>query len=429
MFDRIKALWDKGAFHILVGNFVTKFVVFFGSIVAIKLLSKSEYGVLTYIENIYSYAYTLAGMGLVYVLLRYMVKEESREIQYGIFRHVVGKGILINIGIVLVICVGSFIYPHPADFSSARYLLPILLLTLPVQSVADDDLYTQRAMFSNKDFAVSSVIVAVGLLIGRYVGARYGGISGVVWLRVILNAIYAVVLTILVYRKYFKDCRKKAALSASMKKEMDLYAVQYMITNGFWSFFMLNDVFLLGRLIGDSTVVADYKVAYVLPGCVSIFSSAIGMFVAPYFAKNEDDKKWVAQNYVKVSIVNIAIMFVIMLGIIILAKPLVTVIYGEQYLTVIPTMNLLLISSFVNCGLRYMTANLLSVMGQVKYNLLVSVMGIGIQIILCFILIPQLGANGAAISSIITFFIMAVILFIIFARKYDLFHNVTVSGK
>lgn len=51
----------------------------FGSIVIVRLLSKQEYGVLSYIENLYSYAYVIAGLGLSNALLRYVILAKSPE--------------------------------------------------------------------------------------------------------------------------------------------------------------------------------------------------------------------------------------------------------------------------------------------------------------------------------------------------------------
>ena len=61
--------------------------------------------------------------------------------------------------------------------------------------------------------------------------------------------------------------------------------------------FMLNDTFLLGRFLNNPVLIADYKVAYALPGSVALISNAIGIFVAPYFVKNESDKEWVKINF------------------------------------------------------------------------------------------------------------------------------------
>ena len=81
--DGIKAIFQKGLVHILAGSFMTKLVSMFGSIFLVRILTKEEYGVLGYLENIYGYVLVLAGMGMANVVLRYVVLGNSPEKKYG----------------------------------------------------------------------------------------------------------------------------------------------------------------------------------------------------------------------------------------------------------------------------------------------------------------------------------------------------------
>jgi hypothetical protein len=67
------------------------------------------------------------------------------------------------------------------------------------------------------------------------------------------------------------------------RKELLLYSVQYMVTNGSWALFMLNDVFILGLLIQNASMIASYKVAYAIPGNISLISKSIGVLMASYY--------------------------------------------------------------------------------------------------------------------------------------------------
>ena len=49
--QKICKLYNTGALHITIGTFATKFVAFFGSIVVVRLLSKQDYGLMSYVEN------------------------------------------------------------------------------------------------------------------------------------------------------------------------------------------------------------------------------------------------------------------------------------------------------------------------------------------------------------------------------------------
>ena len=74
VFASLKA---KGAFAILSGAFLTKVAAFLGSLILVRIMSKSEFGVLGYMENLYTYACLFAGYGLNNAVYRYLVLKET----------------------------------------------------------------------------------------------------------------------------------------------------------------------------------------------------------------------------------------------------------------------------------------------------------------------------------------------------------------
>ena len=81
-------------------------------------------------------------------------------------------------------------------------------------------------------------------------------------------------------------------------------------------------------------------------------------------------------------------------------------------------MIMLLLASFFNCGLRYTSANILAALGRVKYNMIISCIGIVVQIGINLVVIPVYGPVGVAITSCIVYSFMAVCLLMIFYKKY-----------
>ena len=421
MLEKIKTsvakLYREGALHITVGTFLTKFVAFFGSIVVVRILSKKEYGVVRYIENIYSYALLAAALGLSFAILRYVVLGKSIEEKRSLFDYIIKNSIIRNILIVIIVTVGSFLVVYPKKFADARLWVPVLMLLLPFQDMVSDVQFTFRSFFKNRIYAWYAFAVSVALIVGRVVGAKLGGVGGVVISRVVVNAAFAIGGFIVAYRMFFKGV-KSQPLGKELKKEINVYSFQYMITNGLWALIMLNDTYMIGKMTGDPLMLADYGVAYVLPGNISILATAIGVFVAPYFTRNEKDSGWVRSNYKKVVAVSILVVGAICAVFALFARPLISVMYGKEYLNTVGVMQVLLIAAFINSGIRYTTANLLAAMGQIKYNLIVSGVGIVIQVILDYILIPKMGCMGVAVSNCIVYSIMGFSLMVIFIKKY-----------
>lgn len=413
----IKLFWRKGLVHIFAGSFLTKCISFFGSIVLVRVLSKSDYGVLSYLENIYGYIWILAGMGLSNAILRYVVLSEDLRGKRSYFHYAVKTAFVFNIALLVLASAINLIYPHKSAYQSYSWLLFVLFASLPFQYLTDNVLGHERAMFDNRRYVFFSLTLSVSVILFKVIFGKLFGIRGAVFSQALTYLLLGLLFYVSTNRKYYPSLRNEKIASLENKKEVNSYSFQYMITNGLWAVFMLNDTFLLGRFCSEE-VIAEYRVAYTIPGCVSLISSSIGIFVAPYFVQNEKNTAWVRDNYKKAFLATAALVGAICAVIAVLAKYLVLWLYGEQYLPAVPVMRLLLIASFCNCGLRYTTANILAAMGQIKYNMVVSAIGTVLQILINLWMVPHYSSNGVAITSIIIYSFMAVVLFSAFYRKY-----------
>lgn len=412
-------LWKKGAFYIVVGNFATKFVTFFGSIVLAKhLLSKSDYGLLGYIENLYSFPAVFAGLGLSLSLLRYSILSDKMGKKYAYYTFAVKWSFLFNIILVIIMYVFNVFYKR-SGFENANSLLFILILGLPFYQLTNDSLMNERALFNNRNYAGFSFISATLIVLGKVIGAYSAEITGVILSVLFVNIFTGIFLLLFEKRKYFANV-DLIPLTRDEKGIAVKYGVQYMITNSLWAMFMLVDVFMIGRILQDKLLLADYKVAYVFPGNIAIISAAIAIFVTPYFVKNENDNAWIKRNYKKIFSVNALVIGIIALILYAVTPIIIKVCYGSQYMNVVSLMRLLLIPCFINCGLRVITANALSAMGEVRYNLGISFVGLVLEIVLDLLLIPNYGLIGVVIAASITYSIMTILLFIIFNKKYKI---------
>ncbi|MCI8779907.1 MAG: oligosaccharide flippase family protein [Lachnospiraceae bacterium] len=411
-----KTLWKKGLIHILAGSFLSKLVTFFGSIFIVNVLTKREYGVLSYLENLYGYFFIFAGMGLSNSILRYVVLGESDHEKYSYYSYSYRKSFIWNLLLVIVAEVICYLYPHPSAYQNYRWLILVMVTMLPFQYAVDNVLCNERAMFANQRYAVLSLLFSLGIIISKVISGSMMGITGVVFSQVFVYLVLAIIYLYIEKKKYYSSCVYKK-LPRDKKHELDVYAFQYMITNGLWAFFMLNDTFLLGKFCTPE-IVAEYKVAYTIPGSVTLISSAVGIFVAPYFVKYQEDREWVKINYFKVFILNAALVGILCLFIAIFSPYIIGILYGDEYLEIVRIMRILLLAAFLNCGLRFTTANILAAMGQVKYNMYISLVGTVLQILLNLYSIPIYGLVGVAITSCLVYGMMAIVLFVIFKRKY-----------
>ncbi|MEE3362498.1 MAG: oligosaccharide flippase family protein [Anaerovoracaceae bacterium] len=418
--NKINDLLKKGAADIMIGNFAVKFVTLCGSMFIVRLLTKTEYGVYGYVENLYSYIYILSGLGLSVSALRYNVLAESMEEKKGIFRYITKRQTVINFVIyAAVIAVGLF-YPHPEKYSAAVYLLPIMALSLPFQDVTQSCLNNERANYANRRYAVFSVTIAAISVVSRVIGSWLFGLNGTVTFKTVGECLITIFLIFMCYNKYFKGT-DEVKPDPALKKQINKYGFQNMISNGIWVLFMITDIFLIGKLCKDPTALADYKVAYLFPSNMSIITASVGVFITPYFIKHETDYRWVKRSFFKTFLANAALVCTFALLLYVLARPVVCIIYGRAYLNVVPLMRILIIAHTIHNCFKNLIGNLLAAMGHVRTNIVVSSIGFVSEVTMGIIVIPRYGTTGLAIGSIFVYTMMSVIMMITFAVQYRFF--------
>lgn len=409
---------NRGAHYIIGGSFLSKLAAFLGSVAVVRLLDKTDFGILTSLENIYAYAYVLAGYGLNNALIRYMVLEEEEGRKKGLLLHILSRGTLFNILLVGgALFVGTLVLPQKGPI--VTLLLFITLLALPFQFIYDSAQSSLRALFKNRQYATLALICVVSIWAIKVGGSWLAGLNGAVASGVIAYFALSMISISIIIKRYFGHARTEAPRK-SLRSEMRKYSIQYMITNGLWVIFAQNDILLINVLTADSLAVANYKVAFAIPATLAIFSSSIGVFVAPYFVKHEDDRQWVWRNFKRVILASVLAMGAMTLLLYAVAPSVIVIVYGPQYSDAAGLMRILLIAAFVNNAIRFTVANLLASMGRIQVNLIVSALGMATQIALDLALIPVWGASGAALASVVVYAVMAAAVSVYFVSKYRL---------
>ncbi len=411
--EALKKVYAKGAFHIIAGSFLTKFSALLASIFIVRVLTKDDYGAVSYIENIYGYLYILIGLGLDISLMRYLLKSGSKEKQLAYYKFVLIIGSLINLGLLVIIGTGVWFYQPPQAFETLKGLVLIYLIATPLQFVVEANLYVYRAMKANQVYAFLSFAVSTLTIVTKFFGAWIWRVEGVVMAKLLIYLIMTLVLGVRTYTLYFKGL-KEDPLTSAERKDLLGYAVQYVIGNGLWQLLTLNDLFLIGILVNDSVALAEYKAAFMLPANLTLISHSIGIFVAPYFISHEHDKAWVWKHY-KLTLAATAALVLPAAGLFFVFPGFISgLLYGEQYLNIASLMRLIAVTAAINTIFRYTTAVLFSSMGLVKVNLPVAVGGVILQLGLGIWLIGRFGTAGAAIAGMITYAVMSVPLVLYF---------------
>lgn len=428
MLAKIFSSRHKDALYVFVGSFIAKFTGFFSSMFIVRLIGdKEKYGYLVAAENIYNYAYLFAALGMANAVFRYNLLTEKIEEKRSYFRYIVINGTLFNL--LLSFLAGlyvSFIYKSEG-FEKVPALAIILLVALPVQSLSEILLMMLRSLFATRSYAVASCLISASAILGKLFLTSIAGLEGAAASRFIFYSLSVIILFAYMSKKY-EACNLHGVLrekrdfniAKAKRREMLKYSATYMVTNGLWLLFMLNDLEIIKKVTADSALVADYKIAYVLPSNLAILSSSIGIYVAPYFVKHEKEPDWIKVHFPRVYLA--AALFLLPPTIIcyIFAEPLLSFIFGAEYAEAAGLMRILLIACYINNALRYSSANLLAAMGRIKNNLRTSSIGLALQIILAFFFAGKYKAYAMAVISVITATAMSIISFRGFRKAFIL---------
>lgn len=388
----IKKLISTGFVHIFGANTLNQVLSFLSSIVLVRVLTKADYGCFSYALNIYQFFLLLSGLGISSGILQmcseYSDKPEKSKIIYDW-----GSTFGIKVNVLLSVCilvVGLFV---PISIEGTNELL-VCFCALPIFTlIYEMAIAKMRGDIKAKEYSYSNIVNMVlycGLsILGAIIMASKGLIFGR-YLAYILTSIF-IAITFHVFPSF-----KKVKLENGIKMPLLKVSLISVVNNGLSTLFNLLEVFILGIVVSDSTVTASYKVATTIPAALNFVPLAFAVYVYPYFAKHIGDSKWIRKNYLRSLLGLGAINGAIAIILIIIATPLVHIVFGTQYADSVILFRILVVGYFIGGTFRVLSGNLLVSQRKLLYNTLVAIVGCVISIVANVILIPRHGSLGAA---------------------------------
>lgn len=165
------------------------------------------------------------------------------------------------------------------------------------------------------------------------------------------------------------------------------------------SVYMRVDQVMLGRMMGDagvglfSAAVRISEALYFLP--IAVAASVAPALTATYGRSTEDYER----GFVQVSRLLVWVAIAVALTFTVLSRPITLLLYGAQYLGAAPVLAIhawagVLVSLGV-CGTLWLTNA-----GYLKYSMYQTLIGAAVNVALNLVMIPRLGAVGAALASV-----------------------------
>lgn len=406
--SRIKSIISRlaktGLFHVFGGSVINKIVTFLSSVVIVRILTKEEYGVFTYAWNIYNIIIVLNGLGAASAVLQ-MCSEKSGNELYArqVCNYGTRFGLVFDILIALAfLVIGTFV---PLEIEGAGELLRLLCLLPVVRLVFDLMTSYLRAQKRNQDFAVLNTVNTVVVFAGSAVGAFLFREKGMV-----LGYYLAYALSVILGRfwKRVQLFSKEAALSKEDKRALRSIAIVSMCNTGLSQLMYQLDIFVLGIVDPQETVLATYRVATIIPSALPFIPIALITYIYPYFAEHRNDGAWCLKRYKQIVLGLGAVNFVISGVLYFFAPFIIRVFFGEEYMDALSIFRLLSVNFFVSGTFRILSGNLLVTQRKLKFNFLVAVVSSCVNVAANFLFINWWGAMGAALATVLVVLLTSV---------------------
>ena len=229
------------------------------------------------------------------------------------------------------------------------------------------------------------------------------GVTGYVLSVVVANVL--VTLLMVVWQKLYRDIRI-SLFDPAIVRDMLKYSVPMIPTTIFWWVTSVSGQFLVKNICGDEAngiFAASYKIPTVLTLMTTIFIEAW-----QYSAVADADEQSRGGFFSEVFCTYSGLIFMAASALTALAKIFARIMLAQSYYSAWQYMPTLVIATTFSAVTTFL-GSIYMVKKKSMMSFLTSMCGAVINVTVCMLLIPRLGAQGAAIAAAISYFIVFIV--------------------
>lgn len=400
----------RGGYHIFISTLLSQFIQMIITIVVVRMLTPTEYGEITFIQSFISLFIPFSGMGLNYSLLRFGAIAETSSKSRRIYKICLKYGLVASTVLYMIVCFLGFVL----NFSLISnyiylYIFSLMLISTFLQETAQSYL---RVLDKNVAFARNNILFSVLLFVTSVAGTYFFGIIGFIIARVIVP-IFIFCIIIITEKLYKQEI---------IQEEIEI--TQY-VNYGFFvglgsvaSQLMYQiDTLLLGVLGISSFLIAEYKIATVIPYAILFIPATIMTTDFVLISKKSNDREFLNSYRNKVTII---LLIISLLGVaisLLFSEKIILLLYGKQYIGASKVMDVLMVGIVASFALRSPNGNILAAVGKSNWNAFLAYSTVIFNIILNYIFINLYGVIGAAVATTIVMWGTGIISYLM-CNKY-----------
>ncbi len=405
LFDNltIKQTIFKNTLWLSLGTAVSKLLKLVLLIYAARILGATEYGKFTFALAFISLFVIFHEFGLPLIVTREFSRDKEKEKE---FSSVLSLRIILSLGALVLILISSFfITPDP--------IIQKIILILALFSLIEGFMnlvYTFFQARQRMEYQAWAVIfdALIATVVGVFVLFNFPSVENLSYSYLFSSLIVLIFVLLFFHFKIFP-------LNISWQK-----TIWQRFLKLSWPLALISLCGMLSTYVasvmmgywGQITQTGWYNAAYGIFQVAAVPAGLISASFYPLLSKLLRESKEKLQNTLNNQIeIMILLAFPLVVGGITLAPKMISSIYGSNFSPAVLAFQILIIMA----GIVFLSApfsNLLIASNQQKKVLYVNVVGAVINIILNFLLIPRFSLYGAAMATLITFFIMFILVLI-----------------
>ena len=385
---------------ILMGQGVQALLSFIFSVWTAKYLGPNNYGIINYVMSIIAIFSAISNLGFTTTLVKFLIQDEDSEGQIlgtSIFCRLI-TSVISSVAIVIFLSVvrpNNLVVLLVGIFECAGFIL---------QSFGVISQWFQAHLNSKVSVIISNISYFLISLIRFYFLKSQKTVEYFALISVIQYSFNAMAY-IYSYKKYKG---RKLSVSINRGLEMIKYSYHFIISDLVTTVYSQMDKIMLSTFMSDTSV-GYYSVAYNLCNAWefivgSIFTSATPLIISDY----NNDRELYKKHFKKTIIIVWYVALSISVFVIIFAKFIINILYGEQYYESILVLQIICwYTPFLYIN-RFRTIWLICENKQ-QYDKKIVTFGLICNLILNYFLIGLMGPSGAALATIITQIITGII--------------------
>lgn len=370
-----------------------------------RYLGPSNYGLISYAASVVAFAIPVMQLGLRSTLVQEVVNNPDRE------GTIMGTSVVMNVVASFACMIGVMGFVAVANPGEPITFWVCLLYStsLCFQAIEMIQYWFQAKLMSQYP---SVVMLCAYVVVAVYKIFLLVQEKSIYWFALIHTVEYGVVgIALLIC--YQKVGGQKICFSWEVARTMFDRSKYYIVSGLMVTIFQNTDHVMLKLMIGDVEN-GYYTTAVTCAGMTQFVFLAIIDSARPLIlsSKTENQRKYVTHLASLYSVV-IYLALAQAVGFLLLAKPIILILYGQEYMAAIPVLRIVVWYVAFSC---MGTIRNVWILAEGKQNILwiINLSGVLANVMLNAVLIPVWGASGAALASALTqFFTNFIVGFII----------------